>query len=101
MLLGVLQGLRAEGSRLRAFVAPGAGPPDPQIQTRRPSLLAEIGAPALAKLPGAKPQGPYWLSLSTAIKASWGTSTLPMAFMRFLPLACFCSSFFLREMSPP
>ena len=43
----------------------------------------------------------YWLSFKTAMKASWGTSTLPIAFMRFLPLACFLSSFFLREMSPP
>lgn len=39
--------------------------------------------------------------LSTAMKASCGTSTLPSAFMRFLPSACFCSSFFLRLMSPP
>ena len=48
-----------------------------------------------------RPMARYWLSLSTAMKASWGTSTLPIAFMRFLPLACFWSSFFLREMSPP
>ena len=40
-------------------------------------------------------------SFNTAMKASWGTSTLPMAFIRFLPLACFFSSFFFREMSPP
>ena len=35
------------------------------------------------------------------MKASWGTSTLPMAFIRFLPLACFFRSFFYREISPP
>ena len=43
----------------------------------------------------------FSLSLSTAMKASWGTSTLPIAFMRFLPLACFLSSFFFLEISPP
>ena len=38
---------------------------------------------------------------NTAMKASCGTLTLPIIFMRFLPLACLLSSFFLREMSPP
>jgi hypothetical protein len=37
----------------------------------------------------------------TAMKASCGMCTLPMSRMRFLPLACFCSSFFLRLTSPP
>ena len=36
-----------------------------------------------------------------AINASWGTSTRPMAFMRFLPSFCFSSSLRLRVMSPP
>ncbi len=40
-------------------------------------------------------------SLSTAMNASCGTETRPTDFMRFLPLACFCRSFFFREMSPP
>ena len=40
-------------------------------------------------------------SFSTAMKASCGTSTLPIAFIRFLPLACFFSSFFFLEISPP
>ena len=31
---------------------------------------------------------------SRAMNASWGTSTLPRLFMRFLPSACFFSSFF-------
>lgn len=45
---------------------------------------------------------PYSRSIfNTAMKADWGTSTVPIAFMRFLPAACFFSSFFLREMSPP
>ena len=35
------------------------------------------------------------------MKASWGTSTLPMFFMRFLPSFCFSRSLRLRVMSPP
>ena len=35
------------------------------------------------------------------MKASWGTSTRPMFFMRFLPSFCFSSSLRLRVMSPP
>ena len=50
---------------------------------------------------GADQLPPPSLSFSTAMKASWGTSTLPMAFIRFLPLACFFSNYFFREMSPP
>ena len=36
-----------------------------------------------------------------AMKASCGTSTRPMDFMRFLPSFCFSSSLRLRLMSPP
>ncbi len=38
---------------------------------------------------------------SAATKASCGTSTRPMVFMRFLPSFCFSSSLRLREISPP
>ena len=38
---------------------------------------------------------------SAATKASCGTSTRPMVFMRFLPSFCFSSSLRLRVMSPP
>ena len=38
---------------------------------------------------------------SAATKASGGTSTEPMFFMRFLPAFCFSSSLRLRLMSPP
>lgn len=38
---------------------------------------------------------------SAAMKASCGTSTEPMLFMRFLPSFCFSRSLRLREMSPP
>ena len=43
----------------------------------------------------------YSSTLRMAMKASWGTSTLPRDFMRFLPSFCFSSSLRLREMSPP
>ncbi len=50
----------------------------------------------------------YFLSLppdspveSAAMKASWGTSTRPTIFIRFLPSFCFSSSLRLRLMSPP
>ena len=38
---------------------------------------------------------------STARNASWGTSTRPTCFMRFLPSFCLSSSLRLRVMSPP
>ena len=38
---------------------------------------------------------------SAATKASWGTSTRPIVFIRFLPSFCFSSSLRLRVMSPP
>ena len=42
-----------------------------------------------------------WSRLSTARKASCGTSTPPTCFIRFLPFFCFSSSLRLRVMSPP
>ena len=38
---------------------------------------------------------------NSAMNASWGTSTRPTIFMRFLPSFCFSRSFRLRVMSPP
>ncbi len=47
----------------------------------------------------------YFLSSSSILrtlrKASCGTSTEPMAFIRFLPAFCFSRSLRLRETSPP
>ena len=56
-----------------------------------------------------KEPGAYFLALSpadpseesAAMKASCGTSTVPMFFIRFLPSFCFSRSLRLREMSPP
>ena len=53
------------------------------------------------------PSADYFFSLlsvspeSAAMNASWGTSTRPTIFMRFLPSFCFSSSLRLRVMSPP
>ena len=38
---------------------------------------------------------------SAAMNASWGTSTRPTIFIRFLPSFCFSSSLRFRVMSPP
>src|SRR5262249_25440831 len=38
---------------------------------------------------------------STARNASWGTSTVPICFIRRLPSFCFSRSLRLRVMSPP
>ena len=38
---------------------------------------------------------------SAATNASWGTSTRPTIFIRFLPSFCFSRSLRLRVMSPP
>ena len=46
----------------------------------------------------------FHMSSSTrraATNASWGTSTEPTIFIRFLPSFCLVSSFFLRVTSPP
>src|SRR6185312_14622346 len=43
----------------------------------------------------------YLSTFNTARKASWGISTRPTCFMRFLPSFCFSSNFFLRLTSPP
>ena len=43
----------------------------------------------------------FWSVESAATKASCGTSTRPIVFIRFLPSFCFSSSLRLRVMSPP
>ena len=65
-------------------------------RTARRSLPARLLA--LGRAPGT---AHYSSTLRIAMKASCGTSTEPMAFIRFLPSFCFSSSLRLREMSPP
>lgn len=77
---------------------PTQSPPPP----RTILLLLLLRAPTLSLTPPIPPlYSLVLLSLSTAWNASWGTWTFPMVFMRFLPFACFCSSFFFRLTSPP
>jgi hypothetical protein len=94
---------RASLSALRAFISGQMGRkacPFVALSLHGGCRLLQIAASLGVPIAGTVSH-PYWLSLSTAMKASWGTSTRPIAFIRFLPLACFCSSFFLRLMSPP
>ena len=57
-----------------------------------------VGQPQVAAEPE---EPPHSSSRSAAMNASWGTSTRPMFFIRFLPSFCFSSSLRLRVMSPP
>lgn len=90
-------------------------PPGPSPRPRHPSpprgrcrWPRAQGAPP-ANLVVVARQRRYFLALSTALlsdesaamKASWGTSTRPTIFIRFLPSFCFSSSLRLRLMSPP
>ena len=80
-----------------------------RLQPFAPRRLALVAHPSLPVIPNCCPAAclcaaarPYSSpSLSTARNASCGTSTLPMAFMRFLPAFCFSRSLRLRVMSPP
>ena len=83
--------------------------PSEQIvaKTKRIGLMANAHSLNGKTQPGAQHsvrvdayQG-YSSTFKIAMKASCGTSTLPIAFMRFLPAFCFSSSLRLREMSPP
>ena len=67
-----------------------------RLNAHRAKCLFEL--PASAQKLGQLLSSP---TLSTARKASWGISTRPIRFIRFLPSFCFSRSFRLREMSPP
>ena len=69
---------------------------------------AFIAALSTGDVGGADDGGHYFFDFSAgcvvesaATKASWGTSTRPTIFIRFLPSFCFSSSLRLRVMSPP
>ncbi len=90
-----------------------AGVPGPGACRGKPGAPARrltYRGPARVRTGGWVPGSGYFLppplpplsSLdSTAMNASWGTSTDPTIFIRFLPSFCFSSSFRFREMSPP
>jgi glucokinase len=78
--------------------------------TRRGVARTDSSLPRAAPLrpPGRPPPPPggrdflrYSSRERTAMNASWGISTAPTRFMRFLPSFCFSSSLRLRVISPP
>ena len=76
---------------------------DGSASRNRRRILISFSSHALESKSG-RPNAPlsdYSSTFRMAMNASWGTSTLPIAFMRFLPAFCFSSSLRLREMSPP
>ncbi len=81
---GAHESANDESCKLKHLHRPFAVPPFP----------VSFGSPAILPLR-------YSSTFKMAMNASCGTSTLPMAFMRFLPAFCFSSSLRLRVMSPP
>ena len=67
-----------------------------KLHPDHPSLACSAMRSVLSS--SSQPQGDAHL-LTMAMKASCGTFTLPMDFMRFLPSACFFSNFFFLQMS--
>src|SRR6266508_668367 len=86
-----------KAARLARQVRPRRGrvAPDERLQERRRVRLGRMFELQLGLLHASS------LIRNTARKASWGISTDPTIFMRFLPSFCFSSSFFFRVMSPP
>ena len=72
---------------------------------RRPVTHGRIPSPRASGmryfLPDLALSTAFWSVESAATKASCGTSTRPIVFIRFLPSFCFSSSLRLRVMSPP
>lgn len=86
------------------------GVPDVLVATRQTAVPAREGHDVSSQRLLRRPQRiihTYFFALSPAsldsarIKASWGTSTRPTIFIRFLPSFCFSKSLRLRLMSPP
>ena len=102
---GLLQGLYAAAAGVALRNA--AGVDGTAADARLVEIVAPLRESVIAALGGIDLVGGYGISgarladRSTARKASWGISTDPTIFMRFLPSFCFSSSFFLRVMSPP
>ncbi|CCX42902.1 unknown [Clostridium sp. CAG:1024] len=77
------------------------------IRLRHPARFREGHEVAIGALSHAvwdmqiNASGFHQLILSTLMKASLGTCTVPTWRIRFLPSFCFSSSFFFRVMSPP
>ena len=75
-----------------------------QQQGKRAFYIAAVPGGGVTDKAGQDDGGDGGYQSSTcniAKKASWGTSTDPICFMRFLPAFCFSRSLRLRLMSPP
>ncbi len=94
-------------SRIPLRVSERSAPP--RVASQSHAMTAVLAAAATIAIisQSSPPCVIYWslvLYFSTwrmARNASWGISTLPTCFMRFLPAFCFSRSFLLRVMSPP
>ena len=99
---GIVPGLDADGF---AQAAQGAADGCPISGALKGNLEITVDAQLAASAPAARAAGCRTArtspSSSTARNASWGTSTRPTCFMRFLPSFWLSSSLRLREMSPP
>jgi hypothetical protein len=69
------------------------------MQGGQPGVTGKVTRASRPSNPGH--QSSSRLMFNTAMNADCGTSTLPIAFIRFFPSACLFSSFFFRLMSPP
>ena len=87
--------LRAGISLLATLGAPRARRAPPRTS---PPHTDKRHEPARTALPG---RLSYSSSFNAATNASWGTSTRPRFFMRFLPSFCFSRSLRFLVMSPP
>src|SRR5690606_29639124 len=108
---GHVEGEPLRGGRGGAVARAHARAPGPAGRRRRLTAAARRapdGRPTTA--PDGREEARYLRAFSlsadasedsAAMKASCGTSTRPMVFMRFLPSFCFSSSLRLRVMSPP
>ena len=100
----------AQEARIDALADADGGAPRPRRRSSTSSRRARPGAgPWCAAGSREAPVRNYFLDFSVpapsedsaAMNASWGTSTRPTIFIRFLPSFCFSSSLRLRVMSPP
>src|SRR5690242_14864981 len=64
-------------------------------------LHRQVARRGFTEIGGLRHDEAYSPTLSRARNASWGISTLPTCFIRFLPSFCFSSSLRFRVMSPP
>ena len=85
------------------FISEGVPPPKKRVSTGllRKGSGKGISWPIQSEKIERRDSGHSLPTFRTLRKASWGMSTRPIDFMRFLPSFCLASSFRFRETSPP